>query len=274
MYQIKSDKIVMNSFASATQKRVDGQPFAATSPIRTMPQEFFIEKIGAVVKRVLEFLYFPWQKENAPEQPLVKILERPQISEQQVAEPKDLKDSLAITAPAKWLAACNVVHLGSLIAVICNVTTTVTIPFYLLSELGSKIASYQMIPKDSSFLRKALFISSIADIAAIVFDRPYLAFSIFQEALSCFSVTQHSLSEILKIVKTGQCQSNPNKAGSSIGIHLFNLMSGYISLGCKFAFLPMPSVFGRMGKGCKYIHSTWSPGRISETYECLMPVRR
>lgn len=130
------------------------------------------------------------------------------------------QDPLALTDSDKLMTASNLVQWGLIGASVYGVAPTIIMPLSILSSFSSEVASFCMLPKDASWLRKAMSIPLLSK--AIINYNPWVA-RIFQ-ATSLYNLVQSSATKLKNVWNA--FQSNPWGAVKSGFIHSFNLASG------------------------------------------------
>lgn len=135
-------------------------------------------------------------------------------------KPTQTQDLLELTTSDKVLAGSNLAQWGLVGAGLYGVSPTIVIPLSVLSSLGVEIATFCTLPKDASWLRKAMSIPFLAKI--LLTYNPWVAR--FLQVTSLFNLAQSAGSKI----KTAweQFSKDPVKSLKTGAVHLFNLASG------------------------------------------------
>ncbi len=157
----------------------------------------------------------PLQGEATPDKRLIEIISPTKPELQKEIE----QDPLAITNSEKLLTASNVIQWGLIGAAYGGIAPTIIMPLAALSSLGSEIASFCMLPKDASWLRKAMSIPLLSK--AIISYNPWVA-KLFQ-VTSLYNVVQSSAAKLKNAWNA--FSSNRRGALTSAGVNLFNLAS-------------------------------------------------
>lgn len=136
-----------------------------------------------------------------------------------IEEKPAIHSPLDLTTGDKLIAGSNLVQWGLIGMSLYGIAPTITIPLNVLAGLGSDVITFCSLPKDASWLRKALSISTLSKV--IVQYNPWVARFLQAGSLYCLANGSKNKAEALwEGVKTGGIKTlNQNK------IHLFNLVS-------------------------------------------------
>ncbi len=153
--------------------------------------------------------------------PVIETIElQKKNSEEPVAETQETQNVSNLSASDQLWAGTNLVQWGLIGASYCGVSPTILMPLSVLTSLGSEIIAFCSLPKDASWLRKAMSIPVLSK--AILNYNPWVA-KAFQ-AISLYNLVRASGTKLKKTWNSFQLDpAGSLKAGA---VHLFNLASG------------------------------------------------
>jgi hypothetical protein len=137
----------------------------------------------------------------------------------QNASQASAEESTALTSSDKLLTAGNLVQWALIGASYAGFAPTLIMPLSVMTSLGSEFASFWMLPKDASWLRKAMSIPVLSKI--IINYNPWVA-KLFQ-ATSLYNIVESSVTKLRNAWNA--FQNNQTGAIQSGATHLFNLAS-------------------------------------------------
>lgn len=194
-------------------KKIELMPFPVTSypwnePVIPQKPE----------KRAEIYEDFTIEELNAIEAGLQEQDLKADIVETPKASPKP--EPLVLSNADKMLAGSNLVRWGLIGAGFCGVSPTIIFPITVLSSFGSELAIFCSLPKDASWLRKAMSIPILS--RALINYNPWIAN--LSQLSSLYNLTQNSGPKLYSA--WNRFKTDPVNALKNGAVHLFNLASG------------------------------------------------
>ncbi|MBX7065602.1 MAG: hypothetical protein K1X28_00075 [Parachlamydiales bacterium] len=186
------------------------------------------EKRKAAAAHQKNFIALPGQKQKTdPFLEMQKLLDTPVLDSElpSVAANKTEKPaSLDLTSADKIQAGANLAQWGLIGAAAFGVPGPILFPASLIAGLGSEIATFCSLPKDATWLRKAMSIPGLSRL--LIQYNPWIPGWLpkIMQGVSLVNLAQHSIAKMGDVWRG--FKTEPLKAAKAGGVCLFNLISG------------------------------------------------